>query len=275
MRNRVDVIVVTHQSRLDLERCLESIVAATRRAGAQVLVADNASTDGTIDLIRTSGLQDVSLLELGRNGGYAFAVNAAVRHSDAEFLVVLNPDIRADDPDALARLVEHLRAHPAASAVAPQLLDPDGTAQASARVVPTLPMLLARQTNLDATRWGRRTAARYLALPGHGSTHIRIEWALGAALAFRRADYDAVGGWDERFFLYFEDVDFCVRLAARGREIHYLPSVRLLHDHRRESDRRRGSALRSRARREHIKSAMRFFSKHPRQAFLATRPRRD
>lgn len=257
------VVIVTHESRDDLERCLPAVEAAARSGGGCVLVADNASTDGTVDFARSRDAELVKVLALGKNRGYAGALNAAAGRLAAPVVIVLNPDIRPVDDAVFVRIAAHLRAHPEAGAVAPRLLDPDGGTQASARVVPSLAMLVARQTRLGDTGWGRRKAAEYLAEPVAGDGYAEVEWALGAALAFRRDDLERLGGWDERFFLYFEDVDFCLRLRQSGRAVHYLSGVEMVHDHRRASARRHGSALSSTARREHVKSALRFFAKHP------------
>lgn len=263
---RADIAVITHDSRPDLERCFADIAARAPEAGGRVIVVDNASTDGSADAARAIGGSAVELVLLARNRGYAHAVNAAARHSAAPYLMVLNPDVVLEE-GVVTRLVAHLAAHPLAGAAVPRLLDPEGGVQDSARVVPTLSMLVARQTRLGSTAWGRRRSTRYLRSPSEDADHVVVEWALGAAICIRRSDFDRVGGWDDRFFLYFEDVDFCVRLAAAGREVHYLPGVSAVHHHRRGSRREQGSLLTSRARRAHIASALRFFGRHPRYAF--------
>jgi lipopolysaccharide/colanic/teichoic acid biosynthesis glycosyltransferase len=194
-------------------------------------------------------------------------VNIAAGFSKADYLVLVNPDVSIASPDSLVRMVAHLEEHPDAAAVAPRLLNPDGSPQSSARVVPTLGMMLARQTKLGATRWGRVRAQRYLQLPDRRAGHTPVEWALGAALVIRRRDFDRVGGFDDGFFLYFEDVDLCVRLRRAGSQVHYLPSVSLVHRHHRQSSAANGSVAQSPVRRAHVRSAVRFFAKHPRFAF--------
>src|SRR3954451_5235135 len=265
-RPSVDICIVTYDSRLDLERCFASVERAAQGIGARILAAANDSQDGSLEYALTRRSTHVEGIAMGRNSGYACAVNAGAACSQAEYLIVLNPDVQVPGPGTLARLVDHLEEHPEAGAVAPRLLDPDGGVQASARVVPTLGMLAARQTPLGKTAWGRKRAARYLALPAGEGGHANVEWAIGAALVVRRADFDTVGGWDEGFFLYFEDVDFCTRLRGSGRQVHYLPGVELVHAHHRRSDRRHGSVRESSARRSHMKSSLRFFRKHPRYA---------
>lgn len=258
----VDIILVTHESREDLERCFATVERAAELLQARILVVDNASTDGSLEfcLGQSQTAQGISLEE---NRGYAAAVNVAAGCSSADFLVLLNPDISLESPEAIAELVEHLEQHPGAAVAAPRLLNPDGSVQSSARVVPNLAMVAARQTRLGETAWGKRCAGAYLAPPADDGPFQSVEWVLGAAMCVRRRDFDRVRGWNSRYFLYFEDVDFCVRLRRVGRQVHYLPGVEMVHDHRRLSDRSHGSARVSAVRRHHIRSGLRFFRRNP------------
>lgn len=265
-RPTVDIVIVTHNSRSDLERCLSSIEVAAHYSGARILVADNCSTDGSLEFCAGRPSGRVEAISLGENAGYAAAVNAAAECSSADYLVILNPDVTFPSEDALTRLVDHLENHPAAAVAVPRMTDPDGAAQSSARTVPNLGMLAARQTRLGQTRWGAAAAERYLQAPSSEKSFATVEWAIGAAMVVRRRDFDRVNGWDSDFFLYFEDVDFCTRLRKAGRQIHWVRDVHALHDHHRESDRTNGSAVRSAARRAHMRSGVRFYRKHPRYA---------
>ena len=150
------------------------------------------------------------------NHGYAAAVNVAASASDADYVILLNPDVEVPQPASLVQLVDHLQNNPSAAIAAPRLLNADGSVQESARCIPTVGMLAARQTPLGRTKWGRRRAERYLELPNVPEGHSVTEWALGAAMAIRRSDFNRVGGFDDRFFLYFEDVDFCSAWPKRA-----------------------------------------------------------
>lgn len=264
----VDVLMVLHESRSVLERHLPSLLRAIDSVDGRLIAVDNASTDGVAAWLRSLGDSRVVVLEPGENLGYAGAVNLAAEASSADHLVILNPDVGASDADALRRLVTHLERQPRVGAVAPALCAPDGDVQRTARPVPSIGTLLARQTPLGRTDWGRRQCERYLQLPEGRGDAADVDWVIGAAIAMRREAFEAVGGWDDDFFLYFEDVDFCVRLRAAGWLVQYLPGVQLVHDYKRASDRSHGGVLQSRLRREHVKSALRFFAKHP--GLLAT-----
>lgn len=261
-----DIVLVTYQSRNDLERYFMTVEAAAARIGGRIIVVDNASSDGSLDWVRTRNHVPIVGIRMPENLGYAAAINTAASVSEADCMLVVNPDIEVRDEEAFVRLLAHMERHPNAAVAAPRLLNRDGSIQESARIVPTLSMMLARQTRLGRTEWGRRRAERYLELPNVPEGHASVEWTLGAAMAVRRSAFDAVGGWDDRFFLYFEDVDFCKRVRDAGHEVHYLPSVGLVHAHRRQSAAENGRAVDSRARRAHIRSALRFFRKHPESA---------
>ena len=264
----VDVLIVLHESREGLAKYLPSVLAACDRMGARLIAVDNGSADGGADWLRSLGDPRIIVVDPGGNVGYAAGVNCGIAVSTADHFVVLNPDVGVPDEDALLRLVTHLERQPRVGVVAPRLVSLDGEIQRSVRVVPSVGMLAARQTPLGRTPWGRRMCERYLHLPEPGGDAADVDWAIGAAMAMRREAVEAVGGWDERFFLYFEDVDFCVRLRDAGWLVQYLPGVELLHDYQQASDRSHGGLLRSALRRAHIKSALRFFAKHP--GLLAT-----
>jgi GT2 family glycosyltransferase len=155
---------------------------------------------------------------------------------------------------------------PRAGVLAPRLLEPDGSVQASARPFPSVPAMAAHSSWIRHLGIWNGAVERYLQVPS-GSDPRRVDWAIGAALLIRRESFDEVGGWDESFFLYLEDTDFCMRCREAGWETWYLPSVELKHLHPRESDPASGGVHRSAVRRHHVRSTFRFFRRYPRLAF--------
>jgi GT2 family glycosyltransferase len=242
-QRQIDAIVVTHDSIDDLRDLVAS--PGLREAFARVIVVDNASTDGSAAFARAAGLEVVER----DNDGFGAGVNAGVAQSSAEVVAILNPDIRIDDPATLRALADHFD-DPRIGAVAPALRLPDGSLQDSARAIPTPLELVVR-------RWG--DARRGAVATGDAAA---VPWAVAAFLLVRRGALERVGGLDDRFFLYFEDVDLCVRLRDAGWRVIYDPQRVLRHEHQAAS---RGG-LRSWATRQHIRSALLFFAKHPRYA---------
>lgn len=199
------VAVVCHNTRDDLRACLESLRS---EAPAEVVVADNGSTDGSAAMVR-SEFPEVRLLVDEGNPGYGAAANRAVAATVSPYVLLLNADTRVT-PGALRALAAFLDAHPRAGVAGPRLVNPDGTLQVSCfPFIGTLRLMLEKT---PAARWlARVPALRDRWLLSH-SLHDRpreVPWVLGAALALRREAFAAVGGFDPAFFMYAEEIDLC------------------------------------------------------------------
>jgi N-acetylglucosaminyl-diphospho-decaprenol L-rhamnosyltransferase len=236
----VDAIVVTHNSAAQLATFLTS--QPVRDGFDRIIVVDNASSDDTVAIARSQG---VLVVDRARNGGFAAGVNAGARAARGERFAVLNPDIDFARSDAISQLERHLERR-SIGAVAPALHLPDGPLQDSARHVPS-PLDLCRRRFLtqvpDAVR---------------SDEPVTVDWVVAACLLIKREAFDVVGGFDERYFLYFEDVDFGVRMRRAGYRILYDPTVRALHDHGAASH----ASLGSWATREHMRSARTFYRRN-------------
>lgn len=256
--------IVTHNSLPDLVRFFPRVLAIAHELGVGLVVVDNASSDGSVDFLRAqSQMHPFTLCANSRNLGYAAAVNLVFALSDGDDVLLLNPDIELLEPVTVLRLLTVLHAVPDAGVVAPRLLDPDGTTQLSARSFPTLLAMTGRSTAMG--RWSvvARAAAHY-AMPPADRGVVSVDWVIGAAMLVRRSSFDAAGGWDDGYFLYLEDVDFCLRCRQRGWRTLYAADIPMRHLHHRASHQSKGGLLASRARREHVKSTLRFFARHPR-----------
>lgn len=258
------IAIVTHDSLAHLRELFPGHAAVGAELGAEVVVADNGSEDGSVEFLREweSREPGITVLTLGRNLGYAAAVNAAFDAAGGEQVLLVNPDVALADPSPVTALVEFLDRNPKVAVAGPRLAGAGGETQPSARWFPSL---LALAGSLPAVRpFGpaRRSYERYLS-PSYSSRPLRVEWVIGAAMLIRRRAFEEVGGWDERYFLYMEDADFCRRCAWAGWEVVYVPSVTLRHGYARASS-QRGSVLSSAARRRHVWSLARFFAGDPR-----------
>jgi N-acetylglucosaminyl-diphospho-decaprenol L-rhamnosyltransferase len=262
MSRPLTVAVVTHNSLADLRRFLRGQLGTAAELGASVVVVDNASTDGSLAFVRAVAGDQAVVVANSRNRGYAAAVNRAFAAEAQSDILVLNPDVElaaAAPVEAMRRL---MRGNPRVGAVGPCLVNEDGTIQSSARRFPS-PLAMGRNARpVRRLRAARRAAHAYVSPPAEGGP-TRVDWVTGAAMLIRRESFDEVGGWDESFFLYLEDTDFCRRLVRAGWETWYLPAARLRHRHARESDPATGGLLSSRARRVHLRSMARFFARYP------------
>ncbi|MGH2954138.1 MAG: glycosyltransferase [Solirubrobacterales bacterium] len=259
------IVVVMHQSRSDLECFLDGQIETAEGLEAQIVFVDNASTDGGPELVRARAAErdGLRLVEMGRNAGYAAAVNAGAAAVPGHDLVLVNPDVELPGPAPVQALQEVLASHPRIAVAAPRLVGDDGVAQESARRFPSAAALLGTLPRVGRLPAVRRSLERYHE-PSRATRAAVVDWVLGAAMVIRRRAFDAVGGWDERFFLYVEDVDFCRRLRRIGWEVAYVPEIELKHVYAKATDARRASVLGSAGRRRHLSGHARLFLREPR-----------
>jgi GT2 family glycosyltransferase len=227
------IIIVNFNSGDSLARCLGSIDELEK--DARVLVVDNASTDGSEKAAERGGR--VALQRNSENLGFGRAVNQGLARSEGEFVLLLNPDCELRS-DALDRLVSALRGHPRSAIAGPKILDHDGAVQGSARGDPTLLTgLFGRSTLLTRVLSGSTLArrnVRFDLMTGDGVNNADesgedVDWVSGACMMVRRDMLNVVGGFDERYFLYWEDADLCRRLRARGWSIRYVTNAEVVH----------------------------------------------
>lgn len=220
----VSVVIVTYNTREALETCLASVIAA---APAQTVVVDNASDDGTPEMVRTE-FPAVQLIAMQRNLGYGGGANAGIAACTAPTVLLLNSDTVVA-PDSLSVLARYLAAHPRVGVVGPRLVNTDGSLQRSAYPYPSVMDTILGETGLHIVL-RRVPLLRDGVLRSWSHTRARrVPWVLGAALAIRRDAFAEVGGFDGSYFMYGEEVDFCHRLARIGFETHFAPVTTVVH----------------------------------------------
>jgi len=244
---RAACVVVTYDALPWIEQCLESV------AEVDTVVVDNGSGDGTVDVVRER-FPAVRVIE-SENRGLSAGWNTGIRATASEHVLLLNADAWLLD-GALSALVAAADRHPRAAAIGPRLENTDGTLQRSVRGYPTAWRLATEYLYL------RKLAPRSRALNafyGAGFDHARereVEWLMGACLLVRRAVFDEVGSFDERYFLFSEEVDWMRRAADRGWSVVFTPDARCVHVG--------GAAHGGRHFRENVGGHLRYLSLHGR-----------
>lgn len=223
----LSVIIVTYNSRRDIDACLSSLYADLGARSAQVVVVDNASTDETPTHI-SDRWPKATLLQQSENRGFAAANNRGIRCADGNAILLLNPDT-VTQPGAIDALLTALEAHSQAGVIGPMLLNLDGSLQTSCRDFPSLFGDLIGMSELYRSGWVRRALdRRMISLSDHGRAR-QVDWLSGACLLVRRAAIDAVGLMDEGFFMYSEEMEWQYRMVLRGWQVWFDPSARVVH----------------------------------------------
>lgn len=218
------VAIVSHNAKDELSDCLSSIFATTRLPTLEVIVADNASADGTVAML-AERFPAVRVIALGENLGFGRASNLCWRQARSPFVLFLNGDTRLTDR-ALDRLVEILEARPDVGALGPRLRYSDGVLQMSFGSTPTLVSeFLQKCWNAGYARGRGPLAAP---LERRYASERAVDWVSGACLLTRRSLLESLSGFDESFFLYSEDVDLCARVRATGLSILFTPEVEVV-----------------------------------------------
>jgi GT2 family glycosyltransferase len=222
---RLSIVIVTFNSRAHVDECLGSLARHQPAVGHELVVIDNASTDGTPASIRAQW-PAVRVIDAGGNLGFARANNLGFRQTFGELVLLLNPDTRVRD-GALKTMVELLDRRKDAAIVGPRLIDEHGAAELSFGSMLTPLVELRRKALAAAHDRGFPLAGAFVNARTRRAREV--DWVSGACLMVRRADAEAVGLMDERFFMYTEDVDFCASVRTRGRKVLFTPEAEVVH----------------------------------------------
>jgi hypothetical protein len=229
MTPELSIVVVSWNTRDALARCLESLLADTDGAPTEIWVVDNASTDGSAEMVRRR-YPGVRLLANDQNRGYAAACNQALARATGEIAVLLNADASVE-PGALCRLKDVLRSRPDVGVVGGMLIGPDGRPRRSYGAIPRVRSFVAEMLGVGNIPGLRRVFPTVASPPRRRERARAVGYVSGACLAFRRRLLDAIGPLDERFFLYFEETDFCLRTRRDdGLHVWFEPDARVRHE---------------------------------------------
>ena len=251
-RASVAIIIVTYNSSEEIGPCLESLVGHTAPFETTFTVVDNQSTDGTAALVR-GRFPQVQVIESGSNLGFSRANNLGIRATQSDYVVVINPDT-ITPPGGMQALLRGLAGHPEAAIAGPRLLGDRGFPELSWG--PSIsPWGELRQAWVSTLY--HRKVRRVVRRIDHLSRQPReVAWVSGACMAIRRTDLEAVGLFDERYFMYTEDVDLCLAMRARGRRILFVAQAEILHHRGRSATRNPATEAMRR------KSQLAYYAKH-------------
>jgi len=224
----VSVLVIAWNSWPDLDRCLTSL-RRSQQDGLEIVVHDNGSTDGTPEKL-PAAFPEVELIYHSENIGHTKAVNIGCESARGRYVLLLDADTELE-PDSIPLMFDFLEAHGDVSLVAPRTFNTDGSVQETARNFPSAwNGLFGRQSALSRIFPNNPFTKRYLIRQNLNSDEpFQVEQVGGACMMFRRSLFDEVGRWDERYFAYWVDSDWCAALKSKGKTVWCVPAAKIFH----------------------------------------------
>lgn len=239
----VSIIIVSWNVRDLLRNCLRSIANSQPSVAreknvltSEIIVVDNASTDGTVEMLRDDAYAPgTRVIANSQNLGFTRANNQALALARGRYLFLLNSDTELA-PNALSAMTTYMDAHPRVGIIGPKLFYGDGALQSSRRRFPTLATAFLESTILQQWFPRNRVLTRYYMLDTSDDATQKVDWVNGSAMFVRRELYEQVGGFDEQFFMYSEETDWCYRAKQAGWQVVYLPTAVVTHHEGKSSE---------------------------------------
>lgn len=260
MQPTVSAIVLNYRTPADTVRCTEALLRQTIASDIEIIIVDNHSCDHSLQILR--GLlgkgTSIQILETTKNIGYGRGNNLGAERAKGEFLLIINPDTTLE-PQALERMVQYLRAHSDIGILGPQLLLPNGKIRDSFRTFPTPTDILIKRSVLRF--FFRKRMSAYLQWGAHSQETRDVDWVVGACLLIRKKFFQELGGFDPRFFLFFEDTDLCRRCHAASKRVVYFPEAKACDSAHRLSEGGLLTIFTKKTVRIHLMSALKYFWK--------------
>lgn len=260
----INIVIVSYNSKKVLEPCLISLLEDLKGSGLnwQITLVDNGSRDGTPAFVKEK-FPDLKVVEQ-ENVGYARGVNRGIRETDARYQFVLNPDTEIHEPNTVKHLVEWMDKHPKVGMAAPKLLNQDGTTQFSCGRFPKPIDPLIKRLFLSRYGWAKKRIGHMHMTDFDHQASQPVDWIMGSAMVARREALNGAGLMDERYFMYFEDMDCCRNMWESKWPVYYIHDIAMKHLHKRESAKIGGvkSVFLNPMTRMHLLSWWKYFSKH-------------
>jgi len=255
----LSIIILNYKSKNLVRNCLRALFESETDFPFEVIVADNNSNDGVGAMIKENFPQ-ARFFQSGENRGMGAGNNFAVRQATGKYILIVNPDIFVF-PDSIAKLVRYAEANADVGVLSPQLLNPDRTLQHTCYRWHKLLTPLYRRTFLGNFDFAQNEVSRFLMLDKNHGEIFEADWIQGSCLLIPKKVFDQVNGFDERFFMYFEDTDLCRRIKNSNYKTIYFPEAQVIHLHRKQSGGGLTQLIFNKLMREHIKSLIKYWWK--------------
>lgn len=259
---KLSIITINFNHKHFPKLCVEALEASKTRHGFEIIFVDNVSRDPISKgfLEKAAGAGRIKLIKTSHNLGYAGGNNLGAANASGEYLLFLNPDT-AVFPDAIEKMIDYMDQRRDIGILGPKLIYADGLVQDSCRRYPRLIDLIAKRTPLRRLSWFRKRVAGYV-MGDFGHSVLReVDWVTGASMLISKKVFEKVGGFDERYFLFMEDLDLCRNVREKGLHVVYYPEAQINHYHQRLSGGGLSRLLTKKVFWHHVASMIKYFWK--------------
>ncbi len=230
---KISIIINNYKTKGLLRQCLKGIEKYPPSVKYEVIVVDNNSGDGSVELVRDD-FPEIKLIASDENLGHHRGNNLGIKKSSGKYILILNTDIALLD-NAIDQMYQFMEDHPETALVGPKLKNPDGSVQMSCMRFPTPMVPIYRRTLLGKMPKAKRELNNYLMTDFDHNRNKEVDWILGACILVRQSAIDRVGLLDEDLFMYFGDIAWCYKFWQSGYKVFYLSGSDVVHYHKRES----------------------------------------
>ncbi len=257
----ITFVTVNYRTPHHIRHLLKGVEEALFQFPFEYLLVDNASGDGTVEMVRER-FPWVRIIESPRNVGFGAGNNLALAEAKGTYVMLFNPDLTVF-PSEVESWVEWMEARPDIGISGPRVLNPDGSDQESCYQFPSIITPVLRRTVIGRLPFARKLLERYTMKEMDRAQEQDVDWVLGAAMLIRKSVLDSIGYFDPRFFMYFEEADICRRAWTAGYRVSYTPVASFMHYYGRESRIRfPWEFLTNKLARIHVESGIKYFLKH-------------
>ncbi|HUT22334.1 MAG TPA: glycosyltransferase family 2 protein [Candidatus Bipolaricaulota bacterium] len=258
----LSIIILTYKSKNLVRFALKDLLASNLPEQTEVIVVDNDSGDGIEDMIEEEYPQ-VRFIQTGKNSGFAAGNNAGIKAAFGKYIIIMNPDIFVED-NSIEKLYNYIKEKEGEGVglVAPKLCNPNGSLQHTCYKFHKWSTPLFRRTFLSKLPFGKKHLKKFLMDDWDHNSIREVDWVQGSCFIMRKDLLEQIGCFDEKYFMYVEDMDLCRKINLAGKKVIYYPESKVIHLHRRESnDGKWHQVFTNKLTREHIKSWLKYMWK--------------
>ena len=229
----ISIIILNYKTSGLVKQSLKKLYNMDVSFSYEIIVVDNNSNDGCIQMINDH-FPKVTGISNSKNLGFGAGNNVAIKQAKGEYILILNPDV-AVIPEEITKLYKFLTGRSDIALVGPRLLNPDGSIQSSSFRFPSTLMPIYSRTALKRISLFKKKLDSYRMEDFDHNSTSPVHWLVGGCLLFKKSVFIKIGMFDERYFMYYEDIDLCRRLWERGFKVYYYPGAEMVHYHHRQS----------------------------------------